>query len=178
MSQSKTKSNSQQQSTSTQQDNKINADGGAIALSGSSSGNVIDRSFSDARSYTDASKFTDSRSYTDASSFSDSRSTSYTDNSVNNSTDLGLFETAFSYFQNKDALNAAATNRIIDSAAAGLDSIYSAGASVINDSAAAAAGLLTEAGKASNPSGQQSRLELMLLAVAALFIFMKYKGAH
>lgn len=146
MSKSQSKSNSTQASSSTQQDNKIAADGGSTAISGTG-GNVV----------------------------------------VNQS-DMGLISAAFDYFEGKDAYAAAATNKIIDAAGAnannliqaagaGFESIFSAGAKIIEQSQASAGALLKEAGQAANPSGQQSRLEMMLLGVAALFLLMNFKGA-
>lgn len=129
-----TKSKTSQAQTTTQQDNRIIADGGAIAVSGSSGVTV-------------------------------------------NTSDMGLIDSAFSYFEKKDILNAATTDKLVDAAGAGLETIFSAGASVIQQSTASAGALLAEAGKAANPSGQQSRMEMMLLGVAALFIVMQYRGA-
>lgn len=146
MSVNKSKSASSQASSSLQQDNKIAADGGSTAISGTG-GNV-----------------------------------------VINQSDMGLISTAFDYFTNKDAYNAAATNKLIDAAGAnannlieaagaGFESIFSAGAQIIEQSQASAGALLKEAGQAANPSGQQSRMEMMLIGLAALFLLMNFKGA-
>ena len=134
MSVNKSKSNASTASSSLQQDNKIAADGGSTAISGTG-GNV-----------------------------------------VINQSDMGLVSTAFEYFTNKDAY-AAATEKLIDAAGSGFESIFSAGATILEQSQASAGALLKEAGQAANPSGQQSRLEMMLLGVAALFLLMNFKGA-
>lgn len=135
MSVNKSKSNASTASSSLQQDNKIAADGGSTAISGTG-GNV-----------------------------------------VINQSDMGLVSTAFEYFTNKDAYAAAATEKLIDAAGSGFESIFSAGATILEQSQASAGALLKEAGQAANPSGQQSRLEMMLLGVAALFLLMNFKGA-
>lgn len=124
MSKSSSKSNSTQSSSSLQQDNKIAADGGATAISGTG-GNVT----------------------------------------VNQS-DMGLISAAFDYFKGKDAYAAAAQQEIIGVAKSGFESIMGAGEKFLSVAATAA-----------DPAAQQSRMEMMLLGVAALFLLTNFKGA-
>lgn len=117
------KSKTEQTQSTSQQDNRIVADNGAVAISGSSGTTV-------------------------------------------NVTDQGLISAAFDYFKEKDALTGAAAQSLIEAAKGGFETVTAAGSN-----------LLTQAGQAANPQGQQSRLEMMLLAVAALFIFTQFRGA-
>lgn len=84
-----------------------------------------------------------------------------------NQSDMGLISAAFDYFEGKDAYAAAAQEKIIDVAKTGFESIMGAGEKFLSVAATAA-----------DPAAQQSRMEMMLLGLGALFLLMNFKGAN
>lgn len=82
-----------------------------------------------------------------------------------NQSDMGLISAAFDYFTQKDALTAAATQQLADSAAAGFDKVLTAGSE-----------LLQGATQANNTAGQQLSTQYVLLALAALFLLSQNWG--